>query len=143
MWDPACGEGHNIDACRKFGVINAGGADMYAPFKTMGKTDFLAHGVRTEATLTIVNPPFSQMKQFLIKMLEVETKTAILMSSSAIYTQYLQKDSCLLHVGGKYNFINEEGASVDIGHVVLVIVRYGFPKLSANIVHITNTNPTS
>jgi len=149
MWDPACGEGHNIDACRKFGVINAGGADMYAPFETMGKTDFLAHGVHTEATLTIVNHPFSQMKQFLIKMLEVKTKSAILMSSSAIFTQYfkefiaVRKDICLLHVCEKYNFINEEGAAVDIVHVVLIIVGYGFPKLSANIVHIINTKPPS
>ena len=55
----------------------------------------------------------------------------------------VQKDICLLHVGGKYNFINEEGAAVDIGHVVWVIVGYGFPKLSADIVHITNTNPPS
>ena len=58
MWDPACGEGHNIDACSKFGVINAGGADMYAPFETMVETDLLAYGVHTEATLTIVNPLF-------------------------------------------------------------------------------------
>ena len=56
----------------------------------------------------------------------------------------MQKDFCLLLVGGKYNFINKEGAAVDIGHVVCVIVGYGFLQFSADIVHIvTNTNPPS
>jgi hypothetical protein len=120
VWDPACGDGCIIDVCRKFGAINTFGADLYVPSETM----------------------VAQMKQFLNKVLEVKTKSAILMSSSTIYTQYfkdfiaVQKDICLLHVCEKYNFINEEGAAVDIGHVVLIIVGYGFPKLSANIVHI-------
>jgi hypothetical protein len=116
VWDPACGDGCIIDACHKFGVLNAFGADLYVPFETMDKTDFLTQGVADGTTLTIINPPFSQMKQFLIKMLEVKTKSAILMSSSAIYTQYfkefisVQKDTCLLHVGGNYNFINAGGS---------------------------------
>jgi hypothetical protein len=34
-----------------------------------------------------------------------------------------------VHVGGEYNFINEEGAAVDIGHVVWVIVGYRYPNV--------------
>ncbi len=126
FFDPAVGNGAIIKRLREKGFNDSSGSDKFVCFEGNDMIDFLTlTSIPDGFDFIIVNPPFSQMKEFLDKCFDLRKPFALLARLDILSTKYLRnacfREKCFFCIANGKHLFKHKAEFIDVGAVMWIV----------------------